>query len=1680
MSPPTLYQDGSFRLLVSLTSEPTLMNSVLCLRLRSRARSLLDSKREAGHQKGGYPPCGFEMIHSSHRSTELCSTVFFESQAMSGTRLRILRHWLHATPAQNAPMVRGYTPTMHTVLVRFRYRLRSDRAGLADIWRTGSVLMESDSQDGSDDMEALTAIRTALMDHYEDFGDYTREDAETGHTLFVDPDTHIPDVKVTERVQILRHEQLLRHLGFPEGVRAIHPDTGRATARATRMFGWFDDLQPQHRAFRYLVEGCDVRTLGSLIPDSDIHSDCDRTCAYRMLEERNPPTPKNPNRMFHREAVNQWLNGHGHAVGAITDGLSSDDIQAHAKQHRYAHLAMDLGRSVLNLHVPDQRNTNFKPVCYYLVGDHCQPIVDTDIIRSVLTTATSRLGTRTWSGYTDVTGVNSKARTTEDIPSGCNPTRSQNHKRSRSLDRNYRVDHSAGYQDYQSATNPWQASDAPVDIELEEWDEDFEDNGSQSCVPMGSDAQRTKSRSWQFPLASDTDRYHCFTKENDRDLIESRCHPTYQEGDDPQRIHYYVCTDETDVEFLYQYLLLVRGIDPLRYARSYNGRCRVIRLKNVYWCANPDIHEVLRLHTLFHPTEPFRMTSLATYGFRMLHQELLSLTRSPHTLWDAMCQYSPNLQRLMDNLNPFNRPKICQRTYQPPYSDPRTDGPVATLIPYSHRHRVDLIRSYASTLWSLDPDSPDNVDGLYEYPVHDITNRVVPYDETTHGTLPPGHYLVDIPSSDDQRRDGTSDDWAKLTCFEAGEPRMMSHRMVRALIRRNLLTKDRIRMACLTQPARQRKYGKTMSLALRNVVRKIYTHPELQDPSNRTVKSLVNHLVGVCNGTTLAHSGMRYHFNDLKHLWSLLCTTYAEDALRRTKVLHCVGHDPYWHKAFDYYEIDASGLSHRHFHLQPIYTMVLEDQAVRIFDLARPIPLEHLIQINIDAIEYKADPLAMAATPWAQNLRNDTVSLDEYASQTPETLLTSGYLGRPKVETPKGESKAVFYHFHYNRPLQQTLQTRFLTSPDVRDPEDINPVEKWQDTLRVFEPGVLIREAKFMDDWLTQWLKEGDDSSQTDHNRSGLLLTGPAGTGKTHLLRHLYEGCVRLKLRVLRTAFTHAACIQMGFDAQTLSSLFGIDATGQNNTRRILIFSRRFAAHLRNLNLDVLIVDEISMIPLSILECLTMFHRVSTHTRIVLSGDYNQLPPVEDSEYLSTPNQDNQPPGLLRDYFQDTDIIPYLLYDRVRNIGGRWIRLTECLRANDPLLKQIAENPLMVASLRDTDYPIPNVPVWRYICYTNRVRKACNWYCMQRYVDSHPTYPQATLVLKDVYADHKHASQKKVRTDRDVYLREWDAIQQRLDGTTSGPPVPGTPYVPGHWKYLQDFVYVVGMEVVCRCTLRGDRTGIPKRTSREGVAAMQDVDALEVKNNRRAVIWDIQMADTPEDRERGRTPTITIRWLDRMKISQPTENASIPPSSLQPWQIPTDESDDPLPLSLYDFAFHFVPGFCITAHMAQGETINEHYGVMEWRDMTRDPRMAYVAVTRGRSTALLHLVPWYTDPSGRTDTGDVVLNLMRNLYKLYIQRLPVTPMVLTDYPWLLKRLQVTSDKPQPPLSTPCCDVCNGPLKVSHYPTNPQLRDSPSYRQQFTVFFDTALRCVRLQCMACKEALAPSVSSTTLP
>lgn len=1493
----------------------------------------------------------------------------------------------------------GVTP--HTTVVRFTYGVTvRNRNGPDDdnAFRANTVLIERPSAlpHGYSEWNdwLADAIRDALPNNFEAISNYDGDDPVS--LRLVDGQ---PIVKIVERSDVLTNDDVVRHLGL-----SVPPPPSR-----TRMHGWNDEQQPQHRAFRYMIEGCDMNTLQGIVPGEwvDGHwQECERMCAYRMLGDLNTvPGRLDPPKVFRPVEINRWLNQNGHAVGGLYDGLCSDDIQAHAIHFRYGHCAMDLSRSVLNLYIPEstkERNHHYKTACYVVVGDHCQPIVDSNIVKSVMKSASARVGQRRLTGYHNglvfqpnnrtKAAVNSNpaspAPPTTAPTSQATTTTTNRRKRHRSLDRVFRPAYDKS--EDRQLQDLWRASnhDTPVDLNVDDWEDDFSDTGSH--LSLGSDNHPGGGavplhRRFKLPLVTDRDRFHFFTKENDIPLIEARCKPTYREGDDTTIIHYYICTDDDDVEFLYQYCIRVLKIDPMRYARSFNGRCRQIRMQNTWWSASKDIHQTMKLHEVLAPAEPFQPSGMATYAFRMLHKELCRTTKRSGALWECMSHYPPNLQRLLDTAHPFQRPKLMQCTFNPPYSNPTTfkpgsstPTPPETLIPEAHRRRIDLIRSYASTIRNLGHGD--------QYPIHDPTNTVVPYDETLHGSIPIGHYLVDIPTEDmvlgrhvasptdsananggadvvnsDAGDYGTLDDWKKLICLPLGQARMMTHRMLRALLHRRMLTKSCIRLVCAVDPVRQGRNGLALVLALQTVLETIYRHPAMQT-GEICPKHLINHLVGLCNGTSSPHSGMRYVFHDIKHLYNLLTQIVSEDQMRRIRVCHTTGYDPLWHKSFSYYEIDSSGLAYKSLHLQPVYNMVLEDQAIRVFDIVRPIPIPHLIQINIDAVEYHVhDPRMLP--PWAQLLADQTVSEDEYNRLTPE-LMYEAYMGRFRCEKLKGPERAQTYYYKFQTvPNLQATMNRFysgrLGAP--RDTESIDWVANWRDTLRVVPTPAATGQSQstilqqllvdIFQDVRTSTIPTEEDAEkrlnlpkELPESRPGLLVTGPAGTGKTHFIRLIDSFASNLGLSVVKSAYTHAACVQMGCDAVTLSSLFGLDEKA--DVRCTMALSRRFGAQLRALDIDVLIIDEISMIPLLILEVLMLFHRVSPKTRLCLVGDFRQLPPVE-------PGWDRKDDY---DYFHQTDIFPYLLYDRVRNQPGRWLQLTECMRTSDPLLMRICQNPDSVQAIQPTDFPMPSlgIPIWRFISWRNSTRKACNFYCMHRFLQMHPEATRIRLSLRDLYArkkqeDAQRAGQKRPQTDPSTTTTTGiETFAQMFDKLTYRPP---------HWKYLQpNYTYAVGMEVVCRNTMREWDGGNLDNNLTNNTNA--------VVNNRRARIVEMDL-----DKQ-----TVTIRWMDIIRKFQDNNDEDF-----------EDASVDDVTLTYHDFAFNFVPGFCITAHMAQGETIREHYAVMEWPEMVTNLRMAYVVVTRGSSSQFLHIVPnKFADPwNSANDTTNENDNILRKLYHLY-------------------------------------------------------------------------------------------------
>lgn len=141
------------------------------------------------------------------------------------------------------------------------------------------------------------------------------------------------------------------------------------------------------------------------------------------------------------------------------------------------------------------------------------------------------------------------------------------------------------------------------------------------------------------------------------------------------------------------------------------------------------------------------------------------------------------------------------------------------------------------------------------------------------------------------------------------------------------------------------------------------------------------------------------------------------------------------------------------------------------------------------------------------------------------------------------------------------------------------------------------------------------------HSGKSCFLTGKAGTGKSTLIR---EFLAHTKRNVLVAAPTGIAALNVG--GYTLHRLFGF--TPSTTLADVLAPSyfppRAFAAALKQL--DVLIIDEASMVRADLLDCVqTALRKFGPHVgelfsgvQIVLVGDLFQLPPVVSTEQEQT------------------------------------------------------------------------------------------------------------------------------------------------------------------------------------------------------------------------------------------------------------------------------------------------------------------------------------------------------------------------------------------------------------------------------------------------------------------------------
>jgi ATP-dependent DNA helicase PIF1 len=133
-----------------------------------------------------------------------------------------------------------------------------------------------------------------------------------------------------------------------------------------------------------------------------------------------------------------------------------------------------------------------------------------------------------------------------------------------------------------------------------------------------------------------------------------------------------------------------------------------------------------------------------------------------------------------------------------------------------------------------------------------------------------------------------------------------------------------------------------------------------------------------------------------------------------------------------------------------------------------------------------------------------------------------------------------------------------------------------------------------------------------------VFVTGPGGTGKTHLIKAIYNDALKQKKPVQVCALTGCAALLLECSAKTVHSWAKI-GLGKGSDVDILSKILKYRKTKPWLSTKLLIIDEVSMMSMRLFELLDYLGRKIRKKevpfggiQVIFSGDFYQLPPVPD------------------------------------------------------------------------------------------------------------------------------------------------------------------------------------------------------------------------------------------------------------------------------------------------------------------------------------------------------------------------------------------------------------------------------------------------------------------------------------
>jgi len=134
-----------------------------------------------------------------------------------------------------------------------------------------------------------------------------------------------------------------------------------------------------------------------------------------------------------------------------------------------------------------------------------------------------------------------------------------------------------------------------------------------------------------------------------------------------------------------------------------------------------------------------------------------------------------------------------------------------------------------------------------------------------------------------------------------------------------------------------------------------------------------------------------------------------------------------------------------------------------------------------------------------------------------------------------------------------------------------------------------------------------------------VFLTGPAGSGKSYLIKKYYEHCLLENKKIAITAMTGSAAYLI--NGKTLHSWAGIKLGEGTKEELYELVLNKDIYYLNWVTTQVLVIDEISMLTKELFDKLDFIGKKVRNNeapfggiQLILSGDFCQLPPITDKK----------------------------------------------------------------------------------------------------------------------------------------------------------------------------------------------------------------------------------------------------------------------------------------------------------------------------------------------------------------------------------------------------------------------------------------------------------------------------------